>query len=683
MPLHLHLRLPWEAPAQKATPSRWSRWSTTLASVQNWSLPHWHVMALLLLALIVITQRNRFRQLGKAIFTRRRSAPGRPVASRSMPGPPPPKRTAPAKKPVPQKKPLTSIHLKPLGSVHGTVFEEAATAPANEELLASVLGSATQPSKDTMERKVSAPDQICLLDGRRAQNLAIAMRGAKVGVAELVMAMRGMDSNVLAEEVVEALALAYPSPEEVKLLQQYPGLPSALRDIDRDALALAAVPRGASRLRLLAIASGFEVANSRVHEALRTARIACLELRTSSRLHKVFRMAHHAASKADHRFVGPGFALGGLLQLKDARGTSGLSIIHYVCIECRLSEANFVDSLLAELRHVPLAAAAAVGSVPERLQELYRLERGALHELRSGRDEYYREAGPSRCTAFARLVALITRTKVAARCLQREATRTAKVLRYCELFLGYERNGVSTGGLAESLDTAAIGIVASFLECFKKSWKETSAQQSETSFSRRSSDGGLFGKTQTEPTARPRSSSRRRVVPSDAGPGGWQGGNSFSRTVSESASRHANRVPELRLPERAVRPRQASRPRASATGSHAHAAPEAMQESKVQAVPRINVVPAATPPISPGRVDAPVMRKKVSDRQPELSRQVSPGSPMSPSSPMEGTWSCVGGVWIQETPGGASEGDAAAGEPVSPWARHQNLVSIIAKHKRF
>ncbi|CAK0858063.1 unnamed protein product [Prorocentrum cordatum] len=176
--------------------------------------------------------------------------------------------------------------------------------------------------------------------------------------------------------------------------------------------------------------------------ALRTVRLACVELRASTRFQAAVAMLQGAARAALGSPAAPGFELEGLLQLADTRGASGLSVVHYVCLECHLADPGFLSGLQAELRHVPLAAraAGALAGIPEQLAGMDGVARAALRELGAGRGGH-------------------------------EASRTRAAVAACEHFLGRGGSEAAGGG---GLGVGAIVLAEALLERFGQAWHEVS-----------------------------------------------------------------------------------------------------------------------------------------------------------------------------------------------------------------
>lgn len=202
-----------------------------------------------------------------------------------------------------------------------------------------------------------------------------------------------------------------------------------------------------------------------------TVRLACVELRASTRFRAATAMLQGAARAALGSPAAPGFALEGLLQLADARGESGFSVVHYVCLECRLADPDFLPGLLSELQHVPFVvrAAGTLASIPEQAADMDGIAKAALSELAAGREEY--EDISASTGSRVRLAALATRAGAEARSLRREASRTRAAIAACGHFLGHEDSGAAKGG---GLGVGAFVLAEALLERFGRAWHEVS-----------------------------------------------------------------------------------------------------------------------------------------------------------------------------------------------------------------
>ncbi|CAK0859656.1 unnamed protein product [Prorocentrum cordatum] len=218
-----------------------------------------------------------------------------------------------------------------------------------------------------------------------------------------------------------------------------------------------------------ALPSAMQSEVERAKAALCIVRLACVELHASTRFRAATAMLQGAASAALGSPAAPSFALEGLLQLADARGASGFSVVHYVCLECRMADPGFLRGLLAELRHVPLVAKAAgtLAGIPEQASELEGVARAALSELAVGCEEY--GASSASAASRIRLVALATRAGAAARSLRRAEERTRAAAAACGHFLGQEGSEATAG---RGLDVGAIVLAGALLQRFEQAWRE-------------------------------------------------------------------------------------------------------------------------------------------------------------------------------------------------------------------
>jgi len=387
--------------------------------------------------------------------------------------------------------PLAKIHLQPLGTTSGTVFETAPQHAADEELLMSILGN---PKKEREKPQASAKQVIRVLCASRAHALAIALRGNRNDAASIARTLRAMDWNAVDEGFAQCVMGVFPTEAERKNLAEHMHELEKVRDIDRQAAILATVPRGASRLELLVLARRCEEDYFQARRALRVIRSACVQLYSSARLQKLMAMVVSAANKADGRFDASGFCLQGLLQLPHAKGSSGLSIVHFVTIECRLKSTDFDRQLQEELQSVPEASRWDSQDLPRRLKDLLTARQSALVELRNGTDEYYAGDGVGDLgVARAKLIALATRCRVFFRSLKKDVERTALAINACEKYLCFTQSKDPVSDTPKALPASAqcsecereehevrtgvLRIVASFMESFAKAWKDTEVRQ--------------------------------------------------------------------------------------------------------------------------------------------------------------------------------------------------------------
>lgn len=99
---------------------------------------------------------------------------------------------------------------------------------------------------------------VCLLNPKRAQQLAIVFRRSPVPLQKLCSALLALDFSVLGhlgEEEIDGLLQAWPTSFDFQLVEKYKGPIQELRDVEQCIKQMSAVPRSEARLKLLRLSS--------------------------------------------------------------------------------------------------------------------------------------------------------------------------------------------------------------------------------------------------------------------------------------------------------------------------------------------------------------------------------------------------------------------------------------------
>eukprot|EP00746_Dinoflagellata_sp_MGD_P036831 gnl/MRDRNA2_/MRDRNA2_18848_c0_seq1.p1 gnl/MRDRNA2_/MRDRNA2_18848_c0~~gnl/MRDRNA2_/MRDRNA2_18848_c0_seq1.p1 ORF type:complete len:699 (-),score=171.18 gnl/MRDRNA2_/MRDRNA2_18848_c0_seq1:16-2112(-) len=298
-------------------------------------------------------------------------------------GPPPPSGKAPGK--GPELKPAAApppppfgkrLHWKslPSNSLENTIFEElrpwADDSSGNSLLDKHQLETLFQPREQPKDkekepksmlarRNIGSKDQVCLLDSKRAQNIAIILRQVPIPTSELGEVLRWMllSHSVSAEAIERVFWNLLPPLLECKELQSYEGPLEPLRDIERQLIPLVRMPRLKARLRTLLfsknMANQFSVADIRI----RTLQQACKQIRESPSFRKVLGTVLRIGNYLNHGIDNAntnlgyevrGFALDSLHKLQEFRSAQSGDISALHCVILHLLPAS--PSLPQELR---------------------------------------------------------------------------------------------------------------------------------------------------------------------------------------------------------------------------------------------------------------------------------------------------------------------------------------------
>lgn len=305
--------------------------------------------------------------------------PGRPPAAKA-------KGSAPAKAssaPPPFGK---KLHWKPLPelALGDTIFEELrdeAAPPLDREQLERIF---QPPPKPPMRERIpsdgsdsaakgkggatgagqarrSIGSQVCLLDAKRAQNLAIVLRQVTLPTEELAEVLRCM--RVGHKVAIETLEHVYdnlvPSLLECPDLVNYDGPTENLRDVERQLLPLARLPRLKARLRTMLFCKKMPVQQASLLERIRVLRSACEQVRNSSALRRIMcaglrvgNFLNHGIENAGEGAEVRGFAMESLLKFRDFRAAHGgeASALHCIVVHLCPHHPELLQQLRQELQ---------------------------------------------------------------------------------------------------------------------------------------------------------------------------------------------------------------------------------------------------------------------------------------------------------------------------------------------
>merc|ERR1719478_1154524 len=128
--------------------------------------------------------------------------------------------------------------------------------------------------------------EVCLIDAKRAQNLAIVLRQVTLPTEELAEVLRCMrvGHQVTAETLEHVYDNLVPSLLECTELMNYDGPTENLRDVERQLLPLARLPRLKARLRIMLFSKNMPVLHTSLLARVRLLRSACDQVRNSAAL---------------------------------------------------------------------------------------------------------------------------------------------------------------------------------------------------------------------------------------------------------------------------------------------------------------------------------------------------------------------------------------------------------------
>eukprot|EP00929_Paragymnodinium_shiwhaense_P116014 TRINITY_DN8524_c0_g1_i2.p1 TRINITY_DN8524_c0_g1~~TRINITY_DN8524_c0_g1_i2.p1 ORF type:complete len:933 (+),score=225.65 TRINITY_DN8524_c0_g1_i2:100-2898(+) len=223
--------------------------------------------------------------------------------------------------------------------------------------------------------------QVCLLDAKRAQNLAIVLRQVPVKCEELAEALRLMKvkSNITPETLEHVYDNLLPHLLESTDLLNYDGPPEALRDVERQLLPLARLARLKARVRAMLFNKSMPSMHMNLMGRIRSLSDATSQVRGSSAFRMVLSTVLRVGNYLNHGVDAPdasgsgevrGFTMESLLKFRDFRagavtGEAAASALHCVALHLISAEPQLLARLKAELKTCLLSGA---GSAREATQ---------------------------------------------------------------------------------------------------------------------------------------------------------------------------------------------------------------------------------------------------------------------------------------------------------------------------
>ena len=216
---------------------------------------------------------------------------------------------------------------------------EAAFGKQEKKKLAS--GGAGGSSKPKKKEKVS------LVDGKRQQNVAIALGRFRMPYSQIREIIVSMDSTQLTAERTRALIKIVPNKEECETVSSYDGDTSLLMETEKFFSAVLDIPRLAQRLTCVATTHGFEEQMQLVTKKQQAMKAACVQLENSKKLRKVVSVVlamGNYLNGSTNRGGAYGFKLEGLSKLSTVKTSDNKStLMHFLASTLEKDYPNLKD----------------------------------------------------------------------------------------------------------------------------------------------------------------------------------------------------------------------------------------------------------------------------------------------------------------------------------------------------
>jgi len=135
--------------------------------------------------------------------------------------------------------------------------------------------------------KAAKPTVVTLVDGKRQQNVSIALARLRLKPAELARAVLRLDESALAGDRVGTLLNIAPTGEEISAVKEYEGDAEQLGGVEKFFLATTKVPRFQLRLKCWLAKQRFGDQAEEVEERLRAFETAIAQVKGNAKFHRV------------------------------------------------------------------------------------------------------------------------------------------------------------------------------------------------------------------------------------------------------------------------------------------------------------------------------------------------------------------------------------------------------------
>lgn len=178
--------------------------------------------------------------------------------------------------------------------------------------------------------------QICLLDSRKSQNIAIVLRSLALSRQDILDAL--LEGRGLSIDTLEKLSRLAPTKEEEDMIRDFSGNPSKLADAESFLFhLLRAVPSPFARLDAMLFRSNYGPEVAHLKQSLQTLEVACKELKNRGLFWKLLEAVLKAGNRMNAgtaRGNAQAFNLKALCKLSDVKSTDGrTTLLHFVVEE--------------------------------------------------------------------------------------------------------------------------------------------------------------------------------------------------------------------------------------------------------------------------------------------------------------------------------------------------------------
>eukprot|EP00435_Cladocopium_sp_Y103_P042631 s501_g11.t2 len=229
----------------------------------------------------------------------------------------------------------------------------------NPDLLKEMLSAESAPAVTRRKSLAKKPAGITILDGSRAQNLAIVMSKMKVSTEEFCQNLKELNfsEECMSPDDVELLIHVLPTAEENKKLIEYKDRVADLRDVEQNVMPFCVLHKGVVRMKVAKFALSHVMMYQAVNHRCEVLKLASEQVRTSVQFRemlgvvlKVGNFINHGVKEMVEGAI-RGISVESLSSLASFK-TGAVSTMHFLCLSFMSKDFNFFQDLKESMSHV-------------------------------------------------------------------------------------------------------------------------------------------------------------------------------------------------------------------------------------------------------------------------------------------------------------------------------------------
>ncbi|EGF84247.1 hypothetical protein BATDEDRAFT_34176 [Batrachochytrium dendrobatidis JAM81] len=227
-----------------------------------------------------------------------------------------------------------------------------------------------QSSKPLEAKKV-----ITLLDHKRAQDIAITLKGLRLPFASISLAIKTIDDDALSIDQLSKLCKYAPKEDELDILKSYEGDLSELGDAETYFIALMDIPRIEMRMNSMIFRRRFNDEIDEITTDCSTLLLACDQILKSNLLRELLQavlIIGNYLNGTSFRGNARGFRLESLMTLRDTKANNGKAVgtlLHYLAQYLQKNQQHVLE-YMSDMPSVEAASRVSFNSLEDSIRQL-------------------------------------------------------------------------------------------------------------------------------------------------------------------------------------------------------------------------------------------------------------------------------------------------------------------------